>query len=294
MPALGRRAAQALRGLRREEAAAECARLRRSAALLAARDGGARRRQARERALRPRAGGRVPGHECAPGRHPAEPAARRRGTYGGGRRRPVHLLLPRRHGAEHPRLPRLLRPAGQRRHPRAQLPFDPAHPRRLQRRDRAGEPALLEASLLAPAFAAEARPRHRRGRERPGRVRGGAHPRAPRGGGRPQAAGGADPHLPPQRSSRAGAGPPQHPLREVRRPQVPRGRPREGSARRAALGREPPRRHGGLPRASAPGGSGPRPRPASPRPSRERPLRAGGAGGLPPARRRRRGLARPV
>jgi DNA helicase-2/ATP-dependent DNA helicase PcrA len=49
--------------------------------------------------------------------------------------------------------------------------------------------------------------------------------------------GGAVPRLAPLRPARARAGEAQHPVREVRRPQVPRGRARQGPARGAALGR---------------------------------------------------------
>ena len=49
------------------------------------------------------------------------------------RRRAVDLFLPRRDRAQHPRLPRALRPAGRDRHARPQLPLDAADPRRRQR-----------------------------------------------------------------------------------------------------------------------------------------------------------------
>ena len=75
----------------------------------------------------------------------------------------------------------------------------------------------------------------------PGRLRGRDHPAQPRGRHGPQAAGGAVPHLASQRHAGDRARPPQHPIRQVRRPQVRRGRPRQGHAGGAALGREPER-----------------------------------------------------
>ena len=55
--------------------------------------------------VRSRAGGRIPGHECAPGGNPTRPETRRPRSHGSGRRCAVHLLLPGRDGAKHPRLP---------------------------------------------------------------------------------------------------------------------------------------------------------------------------------------------
>ena len=89
-----------------------------------------------------------------------------------------------------------------------------------------------------------------------------------------EGAGGAVSHRPPQRPARARAHPAQHPVREVRRPEVPRGRARQGPARAAALRREPARPAGGLPGPAAPAGhragrgrgaSWPRSRPTGPR-----------------------------
>ena len=61
------------------------------------------------RALRPRAGRRVPGHQPPAGRDPARAEARRPRPDGGRRRRAVDLLVPRRRGAQHPRLPGAVR-----------------------------------------------------------------------------------------------------------------------------------------------------------------------------------------
>jgi DNA helicase-2/ATP-dependent DNA helicase PcrA len=148
--------------------------------------------------------------------------------------------------------------------------FDPpAHVVTLEQNYRSTQP-ILDAANAVMALAAEGfakrlfstRPRAVSSSSRcattgRGRLRRGAGARAPRGGHRAQAAGGADAHRAPFRRARGRAGPPQHPVREVRRAQVPRGRPREGRAVRAALGREPARRDGGVPGAAALPGLGP-------------------------------------
>ena len=54
-----------------------------------------------------------------------------------------------------------------------------------------------------------------------------------------EAAGRADAQRAPQRRARGRTGPPQHPLRQIRRPEVPRSGAREGRARAAALHRQP-------------------------------------------------------
>ena len=74
--------------------------------------------------LRPRAGRRVPGHQPAAGRDPRRAEARRPRRHRGRRRRAGDLRLPRRGGAQHPRLPRPVRAPGADRHARAQLPLD--------------------------------------------------------------------------------------------------------------------------------------------------------------------------
>ena len=80
------------------------------------------------------------------------------GPHRGRRRRAVDLFLPRRDGAQHPRLPSRLRSAGPRRHARAQLPLDAGHPRRRQRGHRARARALRQGSVDRPR-AWERRPR---------------------------------------------------------------------------------------------------------------------------------------
>ena len=88
--------------------------------------------------------------------------------------------------------------------------------------------------------------------------------------------------------TRAGARPPQHSVRQVRRPQVPRGGARQGRAGPAALGREPARPHGRVARrcSCCPGSA--RPRAARAARCMVAGRRSGrGAGGFqPPARRR--------
>ena len=114
---------------------------------------------------------------------------------------------------------------------------------------------------------------------------------AARGGPRAQAAGRAVSRLASLGAARDRAGAPQHPVRQVRRPALPRGRPRQGRARLPALGGESARPGGGLPR----------PAPAARRRAgdRRKAARPGVGGGrsadrdqrVQAARRLRRGLA---
>ena len=67
------------------------------------------RRRADRVALRPCARRRVPGHQPPAGRDRPAPAPGRQRPHRRRRRRPVDLLVPRRRGAQHPRLRRLLR-----------------------------------------------------------------------------------------------------------------------------------------------------------------------------------------
>ena len=147
MPGLGGRAQVAVRGLHRDEAGGAGARLRRPAALL----GGNARRPGHRRAggigLRPRADRRVSGHQPPAGRDPRRPEARRPRRHRGRRRRAGDLRLPRRGGAQHPRLPGSVRAPGTDRHPRAQLPLDPADPGGGERGDRRGARALRQDAL---------------------------------------------------------------------------------------------------------------------------------------------------
>ena len=95
-------------------------------------------------ALRPCAGRRVPGHQSPAIRHPAGHEAGRARPDRGGRRRAVDLFLPRGHRAQHPGLSHAVSEAGARGHAGPQLPFHPAHPERVQRRDRIGGGALCQ------------------------------------------------------------------------------------------------------------------------------------------------------
>ena len=176
-----------------------------------------------------------------------------RGLDRGRRRRPVDLFLPRRDGPQHPRLSRARsRP--------------PAAVVTLERNYRSTQP-ILAASNAVIGLAAERFTKNlwsdrgagerpalvtvaRRGR--PGALRRRARAREPRGRHGAEGAGRALPRLAPQRPARGRADPPQHPLREVRRAEVPRRRPRQGRAGAAALRREPARPRRRLPRAAAP------------------------------------------
>ncbi len=152
-----RRPEAPVRGLRRREAAPGGARLRRPAAVLGADDGRPDAGAARRRALRPRARRRVPGHQPAAGGDPARAEAGRPRPHGGRRRRAEHLRLSRRRGREHPRLSGPLRSAGARRRARAQLPLDPADPRRVERGHRAGRAAPREDLVDRPRLVASGR-----------------------------------------------------------------------------------------------------------------------------------------
>ncbi len=92
----------------------------------------------------------------------------------------------------------------------------------------------------------EAAPRHGGRRDGAGRLHRRAHPGEPRGGARAQAAGGPVPHVAPLRPARSGAHAPQHPLRQVRRAEIPRRRARKGRAGGAALRRKSRDRGGGF------------------------------------------------
>ena len=140
---LGSRAAPAVCGLCRGQAAPARARLRRSAALLGADDGGAGARRRRRRALRSRAGRRVSGHQPAAGFDPAGAEAERhaasrwwattrnRSTRSGRRRCATFSIFPVQFS-----------PRAEVRHARPQLPVDAADPRRRQCGHRAGRGAL--------------------------------------------------------------------------------------------------------------------------------------------------------
>ena len=178
---VGGRAARAVRGLRRGQAEAARARLRRSAALLGRADAGARAGGRGRRAVRPRAGRRVPGHQRAAGRDPAAASSPTARADRGRRRRAGDLRLSRRQRAQHPRFPEAVPAAGRDRHARAELPLDAADPGRVQRRHRPGARALHQEPALASGAGEQAGAGHGPRRHRPGRLRRRADPGEPRG-----------------------------------------------------------------------------------------------------------------
>ena len=155
------------------------------------------------------------------------------------RRRAVDLLVSRRDGAQHSRLSRPLHAQGRAHHAGAQLPLDAADPRRRQRRDRSRRRALHQEPLVGPRVGRAARARQRRRRHRAGAATSSSTILANREAGIAlEIAGGAVSHLAPQRHARSRADPAQHPVRQIRRAQIPRGRARQGRAGGAALGGE--------------------------------------------------------
>ena len=174
---------------------------------------------------------------------------RLRRDHRGRRRRAGHLRLPRRDTRCDVRLPRPFR-----RVPRSVT---------LEQNYRSIPPILTAANTMLekapqrlPAHAVD-RPQRRpsapphslRRRSNPGQrdLRRGART-AREQGVRAARPGRAVPHRPPQRRPRDRTRPAQHPVREVRRPQVPRDRARQGHARPAAHPRQPHRRAGVAPR----------------------------------------------
>ena len=131
---VGAGAEGALRRLRRGQAGERRPRLRRPAALLGRDDAGAGARRRDRRPLRPCPRRRVPGHQPAAGGDPARAEAGRPRPDRGRRRRPVDLRLPRRGGAQHPRLPGALHAAGPHRHARGELSLDAARSSRRRTR----------------------------------------------------------------------------------------------------------------------------------------------------------------
>ena len=229
------------------QARAAGARLRRSAAVLGAHDGARSDRRGRRGPLRLRPGRRISGYQRASGGDPAAAQAGRARSHRGRRRRPGDLRLSRRHGAQHPRLPRAFRAARRGVAARAELSLDPADPGCRQCRHAAGPGGLHQEPALGAPRGAQAVPRYGAERGRAGGLCRAAGARESRGRPRAARAGGAVPHRPSQRPARAGARAAQHPVRQVRRAEVRRDRAREGSARVPAPGREPARPGGRLP-----------------------------------------------
>ena len=190
------------------------------------------RRTGRSAAVRPRAGRRVPGHQRAAGRHPGRHAAARTPQPDrGGRRRAGDLRVPLGDRPQHPASSRSGSPAPRvvtleqnyRSTPAASWTASNAvialSPQRhdedavVGARRASGRPDPASPASTKPSSATQVCTAVLEHREQ----------------GIPlQAAGGAVPRRPPQRPARGGAGPPQHPVREVRRPEVPGDGAREG------------------------------------------------------------------
>ncbi|CAA9308314.1 MAG: ATP-dependent DNA helicase UvrD/PcrA, proteobacterial paralog, partial [uncultured Gemmatimonadaceae bacterium] len=229
--------------------------LRRPPALLGgAAGGGAGARRRGRRAVRPRARGRVPGHERAPGARAAGDGRRAAQRHRRGRRRAEHLLVPRRHGGEHLRLPRAV-PGGRGGAPRGELPLHRPYPRGEQRGDRRRRAPLRENALDAARGWRGPVARHRARRAGADGLRRGPAARAARG----RDAAPRDRRPLPRGLHERGPGdrahPPRRAVREVGRAQVPRGGAREGRAGVPARAREPARR-GELVPAAAPAARG--------------------------------------
>jgi DNA helicase-2/ATP-dependent DNA helicase PcrA len=179
------------------------------------------------------------------------------GRDGGRRRRPVDLFLPRRDGAQHPRFSAAVQPAGAGGDAGPQLPLDPAHPRRLECGDRGGAGAPCEDAV------------DRQGGERQaaagadsGRSRAGALGLQARAGSREAGIKLTQQAVLFRAASHSAALELElvrrtYPLRQIRRPEIPRGRPHQGRAGGAALCPEPERARGRLPRRAADSGIGP-------------------------------------
>ena len=99
-------------------------------------------------------------------------------------------------------------------------------------------------------FIGKTSPGCRARRGRPGAIHRRADPREPRGRRPPQATGGALPHLLAQRTAGNRTHPPQHPVREIRRPEVSRRCARQGRPCAAAVRGESARSRRWLPRAA--------------------------------------------
>ncbi len=166
------------------------------------------------------------------------------GRDGGGRRRAGDLFVPRRDGREHPRVSRSSSThrvvALEENYRSTQQILDAAN-------------ALIGKSLYSKKKLG-AKPRYVTvaDDEGAGAVRGDARAGSARARRAAAEPGGPLPRLAPLRPARARARAAQHPLREVRRPQVPRGGARQGPARGAALGGQPEEPHRGVSRAAAP------------------------------------------
>ena len=138
------------------------------------------------------------------------------------------------------------------RHARPQLPLDPADPRRRQWRDRLGQGALRQKPSHRARFVAASRAGRRARRGGSGGLHRRKSARGARGRRKAQVAGGPVPRRPSQRAAGSRADPAQHSLREIRRPEIPRQRPCQGSARLVAFRAEPARPRRRFPPAADP------------------------------------------
>ena len=168
------------------------------------------------------------------------------------RRRAGDLRVPRRDGAQHPGV-RGPVPRRDGRQARTELSLDHGDPPVVERRDRARARAPRQVALDRTDRRRAPRASRLRGRRRRGGDRLPVGARASRTRGAVEGTGRALPRGAPFRSSRDRAPPPQHPVREVRRVEVPGSRAREGRARAAPDPREPTGRGRLVPRAPAPG-----------------------------------------
>ena len=177
--------------------------------------------------------------------------ARRPRRDGGRRRRPVDLFLPRRRNAQHPGFPQPISRRRPRCHARPQLPLDRRDPGRRQCGDRRGRERFTKNLWTERRLGRRAAAGHRARRSRPGQLclRQGAGGARGRHGA--ERAGGAVPRLASQRPAGDRADAPQHPVREIRRAEIPRCRPCQGRAGGAALCRKPARPRRRLSRAAA-------------------------------------------
>ena len=136
-----------------------------------------RRARALPEPLHPHPDRRVPGHQRRPERTRRAAGRRAPQHRGGGGQRPVGLPVPRRRHLQHPRL-RAGLSRRHRHHPRPELPLDPDHPRRRQRRHHQQRVPQAEVAVDRPGGGRADRPLPGRGRARRGRV-GGPRDRPP-------------------------------------------------------------------------------------------------------------------
>ncbi len=196
-------------------------------------------------AARPRAGGRIPGHQ----RHPirsAEAAGRRaRPLHRGGRRRPVDLRLARRHAGQPAALAAGL-PVPQGGQAGAELPLHRRHPARGQQRDRPQSQAVSQGAVFRARRGRAGAHRRRRPRSARGRARGGADPvdAGQRPGQGLEGLRGAVPRQSPGPGVRAGPAQGADSLQGLGRPELLRPGRDQGPVFLAAAGRQQRRRPG--------------------------------------------------